>query len=122
MPIQERNVVRLVQLIPGANEGGDRASTLMHALTPEQQKAATLPFTLEDLVLPPGIDGKRIEREGLKASGMTPTQRDKLLSLTAAWVNILSVDAAAEKMAQIKSDLANTYFAWSGRTTTGDFV
>ena len=42
-----------------------------------------------------------------------------LLELIAAWVNILNEDTAAARMAEIKTALADTYFAWSGPTTNG---
>ena len=42
-----------------------------------------------------------------------------LLELIAAWVNILNDDAAAARLAEIKTALPDTYFAWSGPTTDG---
>ena len=43
-----------------------------------------------------------------------------LLDLIDEWVSILNDTAASAKMAEIKSSIADTYFAWSGPTTNGD--
>ena len=50
---------------------------------------------------------------------MTPAQQDMLLDLAREWVGILNDEGATARMAEIKSNLAKTYFAWSGPTTNG---
>jgi hypothetical protein len=42
-----------------------------------------------------------------------------LLDLAHEWVGILNDEAAAAKMAEIKANLPETWFAWSGPTTNG---
>jgi hypothetical protein len=42
-----------------------------------------------------------------------------LLDVIGAWVTIVEPDAAAARMAEIKSKIGETYFAWSGPTTKG---
>ena len=42
-----------------------------------------------------------------------------LLDLAREWVGILNDEAAAAKMAEIKANLPETWFAWSGPTTNG---
>ncbi len=64
-------------------------------------------------------DGKTIQPEGLLASAMTPAQQAMLLDLAREWVGILNDEGASAKMAEITSNLAKTYFAWSGPTTAG---
>ena len=46
-------------------------------------------------------------------------QRELLVSLVQAWVNILNEEASAAKIAQVKRNLSETFFAWSGGTTPG---
>jgi hypothetical protein len=72
-----------------------------------------------DTVLGPGLDGKVIQPEGVKASEFTADQRKMLLDLASEWVGILNAAAAALKMSEITESLADTYFAWSGPTTNG---
>ena len=72
---------------------------------------------MADLVLGPGQDGKTIQPEGLKASGMTEKQRAMLVDLIAEWAGIVHESAAAARMAQLKADLNDTWFSWSGPTT-----
>jgi len=97
----------------------DKAFALVNALTPEQQKQAILGVEVRNLVLGPGADGKTIAPEGVKASTFTPAQRTMLVELAREWVGILGDEAAAAKMKEIQSGIADTYFAWAGSTTNG---
>ena len=97
----------------------DKALALMSGLTPEQQKAAVLGVEVRNLVLGPGEDGRMIAPEGVKGSALTAAQRALLVDLIGEWVGIIGDDAAAVKMAEVKSGLDNTYFAWAGATTAG---
>jgi hypothetical protein len=67
----------------------------------------------------PGEDGKTIQPEGIKASALNAAQQQLLLDLVHEWVGILNDEAAAAKMAEIKANLTETWFAWSGPTTNG---
>jgi hypothetical protein len=95
----------------------DKAIALLQALDESQRKQAILSYQLADLVLGPGQDGKTIVPEGLKASAMNEQQRAMLLDLISEWAGIIHESAAAARMAEIKSDLNETWFAWSGPTT-----
>jgi hypothetical protein len=95
----------------------DKAFALLNSLDSEQQKQAILPFRVADLVLGPGQDGKVIQPEGLKASAMNERQRAMLLDLIAEWSGIVHESAAEARMAELRSDLGETWFAWSGPTT-----
>jgi len=95
----------------------DKALALLNALDDAQRKQAILSYKLADLVLGPGQDGKTIEPEGLKASAMNERQRAMLLDLISEWADIIHESAAAARMAELKADIAETWFAWSGPTT-----
>jgi hypothetical protein len=95
----------------------DKAIALLNALDESQKKKAILSYRLADLVLGPGQDGKIIQPEGLKASGMNEKQRAILLDVISEWANIVHESAAAARMAQLKADINDTWFAWSGPTT-----
>jgi hypothetical protein len=95
----------------------DKAFALFDLLTPAQQKEATLNYKVADVVGGPGLDGKVIQPEGIRASTLTPQQQSLLLDLVSEWVNIVNADAAAARMADIKANLPGTYFAWSGPAT-----
>ncbi|MGB2715693.1 MAG: DUF3500 domain-containing protein [Vicinamibacterales bacterium] len=97
----------------------DKAFALINALNAEQQKQAILGIEVRNLVLGPGVDGKTIEPEGLRVSTFTAAQRTMLLDLVREWVGILDAQAAAAKMKEVESTLADTYFAWAGPTTIG---
>jgi Protein of unknown function (DUF3500) len=98
---------------PLGNES-DKALALLHSLSPDQHKQAVLNYQVADLVLGPGQDGRKIAPEGLKVSAMNDSQRAALLGLIAQWAGIMNDAAASTRMAQLKADLNETWFAWSG--------
>lgn len=95
----------------------DKALALLQALDENQRKQAVLNYKVADLVLGPGQDGKKIVPDGLKASAMNARQQAMLLDLVAEWTGILNESFAATRMAEMKVDLNETWFAWSGPTT-----
>ena len=107
------------QTIRPLGHENDKAFALMNALSPAQQKQATLAYEVADVVSGPGHDGEVIQPEGVRASGFTTAQRNMLLDLIREWVGIINADTARAKMAEIQDHLADTYFAWSGGTTNG---
>ena len=103
---------------PLGNEN-DKAFALINALNATQQKQAILDYKVTEVVLGPGQDGKVIQPEGVRAAGFNEKQRAMLVDLVSEWVSILADDSVTTKMAEIKANLPNTYFAWSGPTTNG---
>jgi hypothetical protein len=97
----------------------DKAFELINALDAGQRSQAILGSTVADLVLGPGQDGKVIQPEGLKASAMTPAQQTMLLGIVREWSGIMADVFAEARMAEIRANLPQTYFAWSGPTTNG---
>lgn len=95
----------------------DKALALLNTLDDAQRKQAILSYQLADLVLGPGQDGKTIEPEGLKASAMNAQQRTMLLAVISEWANIIRESDATARMAELKADIGETWFAWSGPTT-----
>jgi Protein of unknown function (DUF3500) len=94
----------------------DKALALVQSLDDAQRKRAVLTYRVADLVLGPGQDGKTIQPEGLEVASMTDAQRALLLDLVGEWTGIIDDAHAATRTAQLKADLANTWFAWSGPT------
>ena len=82
-----------------------------------QRQQAVLNYRVADLVLGPGQDNKKIVPEGLKASAMNDRQRAMLLDLIAQLVGIINEDSPATRIAEIRADLNEAWFAWSGNTT-----
>jgi hypothetical protein len=95
----------------------DKALGLLNALDENQRKQAILSFRLADLVLGPGQDGKTIQPEGLKASAMNERQRAMLIDVISEWAGIVHESEAAARMTQLKAEINDTWFAWSGPTT-----
>lgn len=95
----------------------DKAFALLDALDATQRAQAILNYKVADLVLGPGQDGKTIQPEGLRVSAMNAKQRAMLLDLISEWSGIVHETAAAARMAEIRTGLDQTWFAWSGPTT-----
>jgi hypothetical protein len=90
---------------------------LLNALDENQRKKAILNYRVSDLVLGPGQDGKTIQPEGLQVSNMNEKQRAMLLEVIAEWVGIVHESAAAARMADLKAEISEMWFAWSGPAT-----
>jgi len=95
----------------------DKALALLNSLDENQRKQAILGFRLADLVLGPGQDGKTIQPEGLKASNMNEKQRALLLDVISEWAGIVNENETAARMAELKSEVNEMWFAWSGPVT-----
>ena len=96
----------------------DKALALVKSLDEKERTQAILNYAVGDLVLGPGQDNKKIAPEGLKVSEMNSKQQAMLLELIAEWADILNNDSATARMAELKADLQDTWFAWSGPTDT----
>lgn len=97
----------------------DKAYALLISLDDTQRKQAILGEKFHDLVLGPGRDGQMIQPEGIKGSALTPAQQDALLDLAGEWVSIMREPAAKAKMEEMRKNIAETWFAWSGPTDKG---
>ena len=97
----------------------DKGLALLQSLSDDQRKQAVLNYRVADLVMGPGQDGKKISPEGLKASAMNDKQRAMLLDLIDEWAGIANETSAKARMEQMKADLSETWFAWSGATAAG---
>jgi hypothetical protein len=103
---------------PLGNEN-DRAFALMATLDAAQRSQAVLGYSVSDLVLGPGQDGRTIQPEGLKASALSAPQQAMLMDLVREWAGIANDALAAPRMDEIRARLPETCFAWSGPTTAG---
>ena len=97
----------------------DEAFALVNSLDAAGKKKAVLGDTYIDLVLGPGQDCKSIPSEGLAGADMSTEQQAALLKLINEYGGLANDDKAASRLAQLKTDLPKTYFAWYGPTTKG---
>jgi hypothetical protein len=107
------------QTIRPLGKENDKGFALIGALNAEQRRQAILNYRVNDLVLGPTEDGKTIQPEGILATALNASQQTMLLDLAHEWVGILNDEGAAARMAEIRSNLSRTYFAWSGATENG---
>jgi hypothetical protein len=95
----------------------DKAFALIAALDAAQRDQAVLDYRVSDLVLGPGQDGRVIQPEGVRASALTPAQQTMLMEIVREWAGIMADGYADARMTEIRANLADTWFAWSGPTT-----
>ena len=91
----------------------------LSSLNETQRKQAILDFQMRDLVLGPGRDGQTIQPEGIKGAALTEKQRQILLDLASEWTGIMHEAVAKAKMDEMRNNIAETWFAWSGPTEKG---
>ena len=60
-----------------------------------------------------------IEPRGIKGSDLTEEQRESLLDLASEWTGIVHEAFANAKLEEMKKNIAETWFAWSGPTEEG---
>lgn len=103
---------------PLGNEN-DKAFALINALDEKQRSQAILGSRVADLVLGPGQDGRTIQPEGIRASALSAAQQTMLLDITREWAGIMNDAFADPRITELRQNLPDTYFAWSGPTTNG---
>jgi hypothetical protein len=103
---------------PLGNEN-DKAFALVNALEANQRSQAILGSRVSDLVLGAGQDGRTIQPEGLRASALSTAQQTMLWGIVQEWAGIMNDAFAEPRMAELRANVADTYFAWSGPTTNG---
>ena len=97
-------------------EENDKAFALLDALSAEQRQKTILAYEVRDLVLGPGNAAVQLQPEGIKASELNDTQRALLVDLIAQWAGIVNDAYSKPRINEIKTDIKDTYFAWSGPT------
>jgi uncharacterized protein DUF3500 len=107
------------QTVRPVGEVTDKAFTLISALDAAQQQQAVLGAQTIDLVLGANQPMRTIPPEGIRASALNAEQQALLLELVGEYVGLLNDEDAAVKMAEVTSNLADTYVAWYGPTASG---
>lgn len=107
------------QTIRPLGRESDQAFALVNALDNTQRGQAILSYRVSDLVLGPGQDGRTIQPEGIRASALSSAQQTMLLDIVREWAGIINDAFAEPRMTEIRANLPQTYFAWSGPTATG---
>jgi hypothetical protein len=97
----------------------DKGFALINALDGKQRGQAILNYRVSDLVLGPGQDGRTIQPEGIRASALSASQQAMLWDLVKEWAGIMNDAFAESRMQELRANLNDTYFAWSGPTTNG---
>ena len=103
----------------GAEEDGARA--LLEALDATQKTTAIVtPTAPNEMLTSNALKADPQQPLGLKASAMTPPQKEKLMALIDVYAGFMTADIAAERMERLKkAGLDNVAFAWAGETERG---
>jgi hypothetical protein len=107
---------RTVRPLGAENE---KAFALINALDDTQRSQAILNYRVPDVVLGPGQDGRTIQPEGIRVTALSASQQSMLLEVIREWAGMMNDAYAGPRMAELKTNLPQTYFAWSGPTADG---
>jgi hypothetical protein len=100
----------------------DNGLAFMRALSPEDQRSATLgrDKVRDDLQAGMNQDNLVLDYQGLKADRLSPALKGRLRALIALYVDNLREDQAKIRMQDVDAHLDDTWFAWTGGTTDAD--
>lgn len=87
---------------------------LINGLDAEALATATLVNRPSGVVTGAGRDGMVPESEGAEAGDWSVAQQQLLLDAIALWVGLLDEVSAQARIEEIRADLRNIHFAWSG--------
>jgi hypothetical protein len=107
------------QTIRPLGRENDKAFALVNALDASQRDKAILGYRVSDLVLGPGQEGRTIQPEGIRVPALSASQQTMLWDVVKEWTGIMNDAFAEPRMAELRANVNDTYFAWSGPTTNG---
>jgi hypothetical protein len=118
-PAEVRDGAEKGKRVLGLQEDSGRA--LVMALDATQRSTAIIAAkALPEIVTNNTLDINPLMPEGLKASAMTPAQRDLLMRVIDAYAGLMAPEIASDRLAQIKAaGLENITFAWAGSVERG---
>ena len=85
---------------------------LINVLDEDKRAAGTLSNRPEGIYTGAGQDGVIPPIEGSRAAGWSDAQRQLLLEAIFQWVGMLDSSSSRARLAEIQSELNDTYFAW----------
>lgn len=119
-PAEVRQGPRKGERVLGEEE--DKGRALVKSLNPAQLKTALIDTKAPGEILT--SNNKRadpLSPAGIRATELTPAQRDELAALVALYVNRARTEVAEATLARIKAaGLDNLSFAWAGGLNRGD--
>jgi hypothetical protein len=118
-PAEVRDGPQKGQRVLALQEDAGRA--LVTALDASQRTTALINATApNEIVTNNTVDINPLSPGGLKASAMTPAQRDLLMRVIDAYAGMMAADIAAERLAKIRTaGVENVAFAWAGPVERG---
>ena len=87
---------------------------LINALDDKTRALASVTNRPREVWAGAGKDGVIPPLEGAKVADWSAAQRQLLLDTITLWVGILDAPSSQARLAEIRADLGNTYFAWHG--------
>jgi hypothetical protein len=118
-PAEVRDGPEKGKRVLGQQEDAGRA--LLMALDATQRATAMISAVApNEIVTGNQVDIKPLSPEGIKASAMTPVQREALMQVLDSFIGLMSPEVAADRMARIAAaGTGNITFAWAGGVERG---
>ena len=96
----------------------DKSFEFVGSLTPQQLSKASLANRFGDLKFGPTAPSVSLKQEGINAAALDEAQQKLLLELISSRVGILNDFHTKQMMDEIAGNLDETWFAWSGPTSS----
>jgi hypothetical protein len=118
-PAEVRDGPEKGKRVLGQQEDAGRA--LLMALDATRRATAMISAVApNEMVTSNQLDIKPLSPDGIKASAMTPVQREALLQVLDSYVGLMAPEVAADRMAKITAaGTGNIAFAWAGGVERG---
>ena len=97
-------------------------TTLANALDEAQRREAQASAHPRELATGAGKDGFVPPVEGSAVGGWHPALQQQLVDLVALWTRLMPADSGAARLAEVRADLGETYFAYRGDATDADGI
>lgn len=92
---------------------------LMNALGGDVRAQATLASRPSGVITGAGQDGVVPERDGARVGDWSEEQQQLLVDAIGLWVGVLDTRSAQARMDEIRSEMGEIHFAWSGDVSGG---
>ena len=97
-------------------------TTLANALDEAQRQKAQASARPRELATGAGKDGFVPPVEGSAVGGWHPALQQQLVDLVALWTRLMPADSGTARLAEVRADLGETYFAYRGDATDADGI
>jgi hypothetical protein len=100
----------------------DAAFRLVSSLNDDQRRAAVIRPQRGQIVTGPGNDDRVPEVAGVCCASFSDSQKQLVMELIGQWTGNMPARPAGQRLAEIRTELDQTFFSWNGAITPGSDI